>query len=275
MCIFFFCFAQKDEIQEFATNCVLNPPGPRKLKHLNGQRKATKQRASPIPNGSAAKRMRLNGKHQSKSINGHAKLNASRKNKMKLNGIKNGNGYDTPSPLTNDSDDSMVQIEFDTEIPFTKIHDQNGAKNGKITTIPDSTNGSPILRQKVKFITSDKFVHIKPPQINTENIYVKQQPNGCQSYSLDETPLITVVQKEPVATASSSSDEEISELTSNTTDDVDKNLDSINIFDIPILFGDNDDNHNDTLTQRETSKPLNKVEILSEEIITDAIAGEF
>lgn len=277
---------------------------------MNGQRKATKQRASPTENGSAAKRMRLNGKQESKPIkNGKTKLKPNRKNKLKSNGIRNGNGV--KAQFANDSDDSGMQIDFDNNIPFMKVHHQNGmtsAHNNTTTSTISECNGSPSLRQKVKFITADHFVHIKPPPINTEKIYVKQYTNGSQRYGLGDIPmihnkLITVKQKEPTdqvtamatATVGSSassykSDEETSELTSNTTDDVDTNFGNFNIYDIPILFADNDDvkilenpnvnGNNNTpvmniLTQTDQMEPSKTIEIISEEIITDAIIGEF
>lgn len=269
----------------------MNPPGPRKPKHLNGHRKASKQLAAPIENGLAVKRMRLNGKQELKIVNGNGKMKSNRKTKLKSNGIQNGNGYQTQLPA-NDSDDSMVQMDFKDVIPMNNVH-QNGVMGNTISVC----NGSPSLQKKVKFISADRFVHIKPPPINTEKIYnekiyVTQQPNGDQSYN----QLITVKHKESndqtaaVSTvATYKSDEDTSELTSNTTDDTDAHMENINIFDIPILFADNDGNILENQSNNATKiddmfnstpylEPLESsktIEIISEEIITDPIIGKF
>lgn len=299
----------------------MNPPGPRKPKHLNGHRKAPKQRtAAPIENGLATKRMRLNGKQEFKPINGKAKLpSTNRKAKIKLGNHQNGsNSYHQRNhqltATANDSDDSMVQIDFENVIPSNNLH-QNG--NGMIERMTNTNNivtingggGSPSLRQKVKFIAADQgFVHLVPPPINTEKIYVKQLPNGCNGIGVggnqlynngSDIPvihdkLITVKQKESndqMATTALAykSDEETSELTSNTTDgDTDANIENINIFDIPILFADNDGNILDDQNGNENGiadainsqqpvdrfEPSKKIEIISEEIITEAIIGK-
>lgn len=264
--------------------------------------------------------MRLNGNHEAKprTTNGKVKFKPKRKYKLNSNGIQNGDGADAHWSLANDSDDSVVQIDFDNVLPRGKAHRQNGTSSAQNSTTTATTtrpisecNGSPSLRQKVKFITADRFVHIKPPPINTEKIYVKQQANGSRSYALGDIPvlhnkLITVTQKDPndhattmaapIASSSSSykSDEDTyeSELTSLTTDDGDANLENVNIFDIPILFADsdlpNDDGNqilangngihstpmNDTLVQPNQMEPSKTIEIISEEIITDAIIGK-
>lgn len=271
--------------------------------------------------------MRLNGKQEFKAINGKAKITSNRKTKIKLGNHQNGsNGYKTKrlaavaAAAANDSDDSMVQIDFENVIPTRNVH-QNGAiertGNGNSTVTATECNGSPSLRQKVKYIPADHgFVHLKPPPINMEKIYVKQLPNGgvggggCggnhQSYTLGvkninttdipviHNKLITVKQKESndqmVAALTYISDEETSELTSNTTDDTDANIDNINIFDIPILFADNDGNILDdqngdgngtdnidviNSTQHNQLESSKTIEIISEEIITDAIIGKF
>lgn len=296
---------EQDEIQEFATNCILNPPGPRKLKHLNGHRKAPKQRATAASteNGLAVKRKRQNGKQEYKASNGNAKVPSSnRKPKIQLVNNQNGtNGYHTNHRLattSNDSDDSMVQIDYENLIPSTNGTGEqlHSTKNNVV-----GMNGSSqSLRQKVKYVAADQgFVHIKPPPINTEKIYV--QPNGINQLfgdTLDipmiHNKLITVKQKESndrMATALAyKSDEDTSELTSNTTDDnVDANIDNLNIFDIPILFADNDGNivdnqngngignHSDSSTNNNSnrSESAKTIEILSEEIITDSIIGKY
>lgn len=270
--------------------------------------------------------MRLNGKQEFKAINGKAKITSNRKTKMKLGNRQNGNnGYRTNQLATaaaaaeNDSDDSMVQIDFENVIPTMDVH-QNGAAdrmgNGNNIVTIANCNGSPSLRQKVKYIPADRgFVHIKPPPINMEKIYVKQQPNGGgggdnhQSYTMGvknlnatdipviHDKLITVKQKESndqlmasvMAASAYNSDEETPELTLNTTDDdADANMENINIFDYPILFADNDGNilddqngngNDDAVVinplQSNQFEPSKTIEIISEEIITDAIIGKF
>lgn len=281
----------------------MNPPGPRKPKHLNGHRKAPKQRAAAsAENGLAAKRKRLNGKQEFKAINGKAKIPSSSRNaKIKLGNHQNGsngyytNGYHRLTATANDSDDSTVQIDYDNVIPMNNLH-QNGMASTKNNI---TLNGSPSLRQKVKYVAADQgFVRLKAPPINTEKIYVKQQPNGIGGTDVNQLynstldiPLITVKQKESNDRMATplvwKSDEETSELTSNTTDDnIDANIDNINIFDIPILFADNDgnilDNQNGndsldgmSLLQPEPLEASKTIEIISEEIITDAIIGKF
>lgn len=49
----------------------------------------------------------------------------------------------------------------------------------------------PNIRQKVKFVPMNQFVHIKPPPVNTQKIYVKTPSNGTStdSYTLGVSPL--------------------------------------------------------------------------------------
>lgn len=255
--------------------------------------------------------MRLNGKQEFKPINGKAKLPpTNRKTKIKLGNRQNGtNGYHHTnrklSATANDSDDSMVHIDFENAVPLNSVYQNGGAERTANTTntIVTLNGGSPSLRQKVKYIAADQgFVHIKPPPINTEKIYVNQQPNGGGGAgghhlynSTSGISVITVKQKEPndqTATAAYKSDEELSELTSNTTDDdtADISIENINIFDIPILFADNDgnilDNQNGngsdidsadvihSLQHIDRLEPSKAIEIISEEIITDTIVGK-
>lgn len=231
--------------------------------------KATKQRAKPLGNGSAAKRARFNG---------NPKFRAPGRPKTKSKSIQNGN-----TSQTNETDEESLRLAFNSMLPADIV--QNGGHDDDKTN--GTPNGSPSIKQKVKYIPPNQFVHIKPPPLNTQKIYVKQQ-NGNQSYTLGvknigttdapliHNKLITVKNKEQINPSPNKTDEEIS-ITEDTT------INDIDIFDIPILFADKDGNIiDDNQTSNETPKTsvpqtpsaINSIEIISEEIVNGTIIGE-
>lgn len=262
---------------------------------MNGQRKATKHRAAPLENRAPVKRKRLHGTQKYRTVNGQGRLKTSSSKKQKIQ-----NRMDD-----DDNDDASLQLAFENVHRSYGL--QNGDKrNGKLcenNNIVLNGNSSSI-RQKVKYIPANRFVHIKPPPMNTQKIYVKQQ-NGHQSYTLGvksiSTPDIPVVQN--TLTNEDESDQATATNKTNGNEVIEKsdsNMDDINIFDIPILFADSDgnilENQNGTETPKTTSsefeseleseveadiEPLatsrnqsKKIEILSEEIISGSIIGK-
>lgn len=241
---------------------------------MNGQRKATKQRAAQLENRLPVKRRRLNGTQKYRTLNGQGRLKNSSKNHELRNGFNN--------------DDESLHLAFENGL-------QNGGKGNGISCENNNIvlNGhSPSIRQKVKYIPANQFVHIKPPPINTQKIYVKQQ-NGHQSYTLGVKSISSTLDipvKDEFDEASAMNEMNGSEA----------NMDDINIFDIPILFADSDgnilENQNGTETPKTTSSefeseleseveadmeplstsriPSKKIEILSEEIISGSIIGK-
>lgn len=241
----------------------MNPPGPRKLKAMNGCRKATKQRASPFENGTSAKRTKLNGKP------------LGRPPMAKIKNLQNGNASQINEML-----DESMQLDQKSVIPSTDIV-QNGVELEEKSN--GIANGSPSIKQKVKYIPQNQFLHIKPPPKDTQKIYVKQQNGINQSYTLgvknigtSEVPLlhnklINVKNNEKIPSPNKIN-EEIPKI-HNTS------INSIDIFDIPILFADNDgniidENHSQTPKTSTSAQSINSIDIISEEIVNDAIIGE-
>lgn len=192
-------------------------------------------------------------------------------------------------------DDAALQLAFETVLPPDVLTDDDDELNGKTNeshiVASYTPHASPSIKQKVKYIPPNQFVHLKPPPINTQKIYVKQQ-NGNQKYTLGvnnigsgnvpviHNKLITVKNKEPSNHIQVVPIDEDIPLTPNPNDELDK----IDIFDIPILFADNDGNIMDddqqcneaSKTTEESqaplqppppSKSLNTIEILSDTII--------
>lgn len=195
--------------------------------------------------------------------------------------------------IRNGFDEKSLQLAFENVLPSDSL--LNGDKWNQNTA--DSKfvlNGSTSIRQKVKYIPADKFVHIKPPPINTQKIYVKQQ-NGNQFYTLGVKNISTFdippAQNKLMAVTNEKECEELevadriydSTSASDETEQ-DSNADDINIFDIPILLADNDGNILENLNNNESVKRPEPdaeiqnrskgIEILSEEIINGTIIGE-
>lgn len=167
-------------------------------------------------------------------------------------------------------------------------------------------NARGTITQKVKFIPSNQFLHIKPPPPNTQKIYVKTQNGGNHSYTLGVNTIdgsevlstnklvsvqtqnssqidnhspnkhgktITILKPLPNASAAEGDVARSTETTS---------LDNVNILDIPILFADSDGNViDDNLFGSEASKPagsskesLQPIDIMSAEIVDDSIADQ-
>lgn len=227
---------------------------------MNGCRKAAKQRASPLENGTSTKRPRLNGKA----------LGRPPKN------VQNGNASQTNELL-----DESMQLTVKSVLSPSDIVQNGVNKEEKSNGTP---NGSPSIKQKVKYIPQNQFLHIKPPPKDTQKIYVKQQ-NGNQSYTLgvknidtNEVPLLhnkhfTVKNREQTPSPIEIN-EEIPKIDNTSINDID-------IFDIPILFADNDDNiidenHTPSQTPKTSTstKSINSIDIISEEIVNDTIIGE-
>lgn len=248
---------------------------------MNGQRKVSKHRGSPLENGLPTKRKRVNGVQKFKS-NGQPRIKSLFKQHKLENGI---------------NDDASLQLAIQSVLPSDVLHIGNGKSASDMLCENKTTvsNGSPI-RQKVKYIPANRFVHIKPPPVNTQKIYVKQQ-NDHQSYTLGvksiSTSDIPPIQNKFI-TVKISDESKHAPIKSNS------NLDNIDIFDIPILFADGDGNieyQNGKETPKTTSSELEsdsdveihtesqpqptsqnhstKIQILSDEIVNGTIIGKF
>lgn len=234
-------------------NCILNPPGPRNTKYLNGCRKAMKKRAQPLENGSTTKRYRLNG---ATKLNSNAQL------------------------------ESVAKLKCDKTVSNDII--QNGYE--EISNVSCILQGrAQSIKQKVKYIPQNQFVHIKPPPINTQKIYVKQQ-NGNQSYTLGVKNIGKIEATQcnlPTMKNKNQYDTQFA-IPKNTTEtnlttnpnEADTAFKNIDIFDIPILFADNDGNTiDDNQTNNQVQKTIetndtndiNSIDVVSEEIVDDAI----
>lgn len=160
-------------------------------------------------------------------------------------------------------------------------------------------NGSPSIKQKVKYIPPNQFLHIKPPPLNTQKIYVKQQ-NGNQSYTLGVKNIATTIDvtqptvvpntlttaknmdQSSAVSASSSPNKTTVENSSAQNQTQNTAIDDINIFDIPILFADKDGNiiddnptsSNEIPKTPETADTINSIDVISEEIVNDTIIGK-
>lgn len=201
----------------------------------------------------------------------------------------------TNNNIHNGFDDASLQLAFESVLPHDLL--QNGDQSNEHSTENNVLlNGSPSIRQ-VKYIPANQFVHIKPPPINTQKIYVKQQ-NGNESYTLGvksiSTSDIPALQNRLTAVKNEDLSNQMEE--NESAAESDSNMD-INIFDIPILFADNDgnilesQNGNETPKRATTPEPepepetesdpnpqthnrSKTIEILSEEIITGTIIGK-
>lgn len=252
----------------------MNPPGPRKLKHINGCRKVQKQRAKPIENGPITKKIRLNGQQKYK-IKAQPKIN------YVTNGItKQQNGH------------------FDETSQHMIIENEENANDETIYLNASNVSN---IRQKVKYIPqNNKFLHLKPPPKNTQKIYVKQE-NGNQSYTLGLNNIGTPVLHNNLLSIknnrhiieNASQNQIIQEISINNIDEEkeeDKSLNGIDIFDIPILFADNDgniidenetNNETENIVPDEASQTINSVaseetvnDVASEEIVGDIEIGK-
>lgn len=283
-------FRSQDEIQEFATNCILNPPGPRKPKQLNGCRKVTKQRhVTPLENGSTAKRARMNGNQRAKP------LGRPPRNKAK-NLLQNGN-----TSQSNEMDDASMQSTLKSVLPTDIV--QNGdaieLKSNETFNGGAMLNGSSSIKQKVKYIPPNQFLHIKPPPLNTQKIYVKQQ-NGNKSYTLGVKNIATTIDvKQPnilinaknidqtassaVSTSSSPNKTNVEYSNAQNQNHAQNTaIDDINFFDIPILFADKDGNiiddnqtsSNEISKTSATAQTINTIDVISKEIVNDTIIGK-
>lgn len=247
---------------------------------MNGCRKTIKQRLPPLENGTPAKRVRLNGKPLGRPPT---------KNRI----VQNGN-----ASQTHEMDDESLRMAFKSVLPADIVQNDDDTEGNSINeTTNGSTepNGSPSIKQKVKYIPPNRFLHIKPPPPNTQKIYVKQQ-NGNQSYTLGvknigttDVPLIhnskpiTVNNKEQTSSSPSSPAKKTENGEENATTEATL-INDIDIFDIPILLADKDGNIIDdnqsetpkTSTQTAPAPPstINSIDIICEEIVNDTIIGE-
>lgn len=232
---------------------------------MNGCRKVTKQRAQPLENDLTLKRYRLNSAQ-------HFKANAQHKSIVKVN--NNTNKIHKPQ---NCFDNASLDVTIDKAVSNDII--QNG----------NNYEDSQSIKRKVKYIPQNQFVHIKPPPINTQKIYVKKQ-NGNASYTLGvknigkiettQSNLQTVKNKNHLVGQLAIPKNNTELQTKSTTIVADTSLKNIDIFDIPILFADNDDNTIDdnqthsllqeTIKTNDTND-INSIDVISEEIVDDAI----
>lgn len=169
----------------------------------------------------------------------------------------------THNELVNGNSISEVNGDIETV-------NQNGVSHSMSTKI----NTSPSIKQKVKFIPQNHFVHIKPPPVNTQKIY-KTHNAGSQSYTLGvnnisstDIPLshskliavtnnnsinetrptsknVTII-KTPTKTSATADHDNMyaTEPIESASSDLNAtaSLNDINILEIPILFADNDGN---------------------------------
>lgn len=207
---------------------------------------------------------------------------------------------------TNEMDDAALQLAFESVLPQDVLENGNKSTDKPTETSPVKQNAlnnstsqiSPNIRQKVKFIPANRFVHIKPPPINTQKLYVKQQNgNGNQSYTLGvkniNTTDIPVIHNKLISVKNKAQPDRVeieNEFAGSKTNgkcsiknasETDLSLQNIDIFDIPILLADNDGNilenqngdHAEGALSSEAppQRSLNSIDIISEEIITDTI----
>lgn len=222
-------------------------------------------------NEAASKRIRLNGNQKLKEVRADKKL---KKRKELTNGIQL-------------KCNTSQKIAFKSALPHDILQNgepANEKPNGTNTIIGLSTPNASPIKQKVKYIPPNQFLHIKPPPINTQKIYVKPQ-NGNRSYTLkcenisqfpvdvqnNSTDLNHQNHINHIVTENNTTGEQIF------TEDDTENSESLNIFDIPILFADNDGNIIDTnetsneITETNVPQPANSIEIISDEIIKAAV----
>lgn len=235
----------------------MNPPGPRKLKDLNGYRKASKHRMQPAENGRPAKRGRLNGKLW--SISPQISLfnllilywaDAIVNGTMRKKSLVNGRNNIRKKPI--EMDEAALQLAVESVLPPDVL--QNGTKisekSKEIHVTPSTPNVSPSIKQKVKYIPTEQFVHLKPPKNGTQKIYVKQQ-NGNQTYTLgvkniSSSNIIPAVHdtlmESTNVTSNGKKDEEIEtdeeDASQSAAKEEDASMGNFDIFDIPILFAD-------------------------------------
>lgn len=262
---------------------------------MNGYRKAIKHRAQALENGHTAKKARLNGKPKIKANGTTRNVTLAKLRKMQ----------DGIAKQTIEMDDAALKLAFESVLPADML--QNGSDMADEINVTSSTpNVSPSIKQKVKYIPPDQFVHIKPPPINTQKIYVKQQNGNSQSYTLgvknigsSNIPVINnkliTVQKDLTNQINVSMNEE--DTIESATEENNTSMGNINmqdIFDIPILFADDGNVAADEskssiespkiTTHQETSQPpkssrstksANTIEILSDTIIKGPANGKF
>lgn len=193
-------------------------------------------------------------------------------------------------------DDAALKLSFESVSPTDIL--QNGtdmAEEINVTSSTPNVSISPSIKQKVKYIPPDQFVHLKPPPINTQKIYVKQQTGNSQSYTLGvkniDSSNIPVINNKLITVQKVSMNEEdtIQSATKESNTSM-GNIDMHDIFDIPILFADDgnvaDESKSSIESQKitETSQPpqpsrstksANTIEILSDTIIKGPVNGEF
>ncbi|XP_031633071.1 KAT8 regulatory NSL complex subunit 3-like isoform X2 [Contarinia nasturtii] len=266
-----------EEIQEFATNCILNPPGPRKPRPLYGLQEMKNHRAEMRE---TSRRERFNGKQKFKD---YRPLKSKKKRPHILNGIQSKNK------------DPLLQMAVKSMLPHQNVQhceDDNVKSNGTISGL-GTPNVSPI-KQKVKYIPPNQFLHIKPPPINTQKIYVKQQ-SGHQSYTLGVKNIGTsdgiiasdggtvMVHNNSNGLNSPNHNNHIvanSKASEQNPMTNEAEEETINFFDIPILFADNHGNFIDTnpidneMPEEEVPKAAKSIEIISDKIIKRAIVDD-
>lgn len=247
----------------------MNPPGPRKSKQSNGCRNGTKHQAEHMENGQPEKRVRLNSTQKCTKMK-PVKLKAIIRNEIQ-------------SKIC-EIDDTSLQLTSNQISSHDNITQNDDEMEDNSNVIISTPNGSPSIKQKVKYIPQNQFVHIKPPPINTQKLYVKQQ-NGNRSYTLGvknigttdvpvmKNQLIDVKNNEIVSPI------KITKRISPTKSTSIKNIEDI--FDIPILFADHDGNiidenqiHCETRKTVKTPNPNKSINIISNEIIKNAMIGK-
>lgn len=168
-------------------------------------------------------------------------------------------------------DEAALKLAVESVLPPDVL--QNGTKisekSKEIHVTPPTPNVSPSIKQKVKYIPTEQFVHLKPPKNGTQKIYVKQQ-NGNQTYTLgvknisssNIIPAVHDTLMEPTnVTSNGKKDEEIetdeedaSQSAAKEEEDEDASLGNFDIFDIPILFADDGNTADELETSNDDSQ---------------------
>lgn len=211
-----------------------------------------------------------------------------------------------------------LQLDFESILSAEPIPKNDSKSEATINLNSNDVNqtlsakvlpvGQQNITQKVKFIPSNQFVHIKPPPINTQKIYMKPQSGGNQSFTLNvnnigsthgseilTNNMITAKSINASQQAANSQSNSPSKHTNKTITilktvptieenaDLETNtatVDNVNILDIPILYADNDGNvlENDQPNaeadkQIASNDTLQPIDILSAQIVDDSEVG--
>lgn len=296
----------KDEIQEFATSCILNPPGPREPTHLNAYHLKNEHNKPTGVTGSANRPrsksefcisiflMRLNSLVIISQFSEFADGTRGVYKHLPKHKAYNINDHQMQRALKVD-----VLPESNSE-----IIDMNSASETDMKSDPIILNGngemalSTGIKRKVIVPSSDGFLHLKPPPRNT-HVYVRQQNTGEQSYTLGvnsieptaisngksltfspnrnasyanktrttPTKTITLFKTSPIKNDEFNALEEQSiHEEAEKPARADSSIEDIDLLDIPILFADSDGNILDD-DEASAAKITKTIEISSEETV--------